>query len=107
MTPDVAEEWVRSKDCSKSTMIQWINVPRAATKGGKLSPDELTWPLVSEPGLRTASWLRLDEFDAALRHRNLNLAELHVGYAIVRNAMSLVAERRGIERVRLVVWFDD
>jgi hypothetical protein len=36
VTPDVAEEWVRSKDCSKSTMIQWINVPRQRLKGGKL-----------------------------------------------------------------------
>lgn len=105
VSPEVAEEWVQSKGSDQSTAVQWFNVPIKHLKKDQLPPDELTWPVVSEPGFHTASWLRLDEFDFALRHHNLDLAELPVEFAIVRSAMSLVVERRGTDRVRLVVWF--
>lgn len=103
VSQDVADEWVRSKGSIRSTEIQDFNLPRA--KDGS-TPENLSWQVVSDPAFHTASWLTLEEFDASLRHHDLNLAELPVGYAIIRSAMSLVAERRGTDRVRLIVWFD-
>jgi hypothetical protein len=90
--PDVAAAWVRDQGCHEATFLQWVNGDR-------------TWRVVSEPGLYNASCLRPDEFDAALRHHRLNLAELPAEYRIIRSAMAQLAEQYGPARVRLVVWF--
>jgi hypothetical protein len=95
VSPDVAAAWVRDQGCHEAAFLQWFN----CDPGGRL------WRVVSEPGLYNASWLRPDEFDAALRHHRLNLAELPIEYHIIRSAMAQLAERYGPARVRLVVWF--
>jgi len=91
----VAAEWLRDKGCHEAEFLQWFNC----------APEGLVWRVVSEPGLYNASWLRLDEFDAALRHHGLDLAMIPVEYRIIRMALSLFVEQHGPERVRLVVWF--
>ena len=45
----------RSKGCHEAEFFQWFNC----------GPEGRVWRVVSEPGLYNASWLRLDEFDAA------------------------------------------
>ena len=57
------------------------------------------------PGLYNASWLHLNEFDAAPEHHGLNLVALPVKYSIIRAAQSQLVEQHGPERVKLVVWF--
>ncbi|MBI1900383.1 MAG: hypothetical protein HYS13_04610 [Planctomycetia bacterium] len=93
--PHVAEEWASSQKCVRSEVLQWFNC----------QPEGIVWPVISEPGLYNASWLLLHEFDAALEHHGLQLATQPVEYTILRTAMSLLADKRGAERVRLVLWF--
>jgi hypothetical protein len=75
--------------------MQWVNC----------EPEGRVWRVVSAPGLYNASWLRIDEFDAALKHHGLNLTGLPIEYRIIRAALSQLVEERGLTRVRLVVWF--
>jgi hypothetical protein len=91
----VAAEWLRDKGCHEAEFLQWFNC----------EPEGRVWRVVSEPGLYNASWLRLDEFDAALKHHGLNLLGLPVEYRIIRVALSQLVEQHGQERVRLVIWF--
>ncbi len=95
VSPAEAEEWLESKGSHESEMIQWFN----CEPGGRV------WRVVSEPGLYNATWLRPNEFDAALRYHDLEPEELPVEYTILRHAMSLLGERNGPERVRMVLWF--
>jgi len=60
---------------------------------------------VSTPEHYNASWLRPDEFDAALKHHGLELAALPAEYRILGAAMAELAAQHGNDRVRLVVWF--
>jgi hypothetical protein len=91
----VAGEWLREKGCQEAEFLQWFNC----------EPEGRVWRVVSKPGLYNASWLRLDEFDAALKHHGLKLATMPVEYRIIRTALSLLVEEHGRERVRLIVWF--
>jgi hypothetical protein len=91
----VAAEWVRDKGCGEAEFLQWFNCV----------PENLLWPVVSVPGVYNATWLRPDEFDAALRHHGLKLARLPAVYRIIRSALALLSEQHGSERVRLVLWF--
>jgi hypothetical protein len=95
VTPTVATEWLRHKNCHEAQFFQWFNC----------GPRGRVWRVVSEPELYNASWLRLDEFAAALKHHDLKLAELPVEYRIIRSALSQLVEQHGLQRVRLVVWF--
>lgn len=95
VSTEVAERWRQEHGCHESRILQWFNC----------GPIERMWRVVSEPKLYNASGLRLDEFDAALAHHRLNLAALPVEYQIVRSAMSLLVQKHGPQRVRLVVWF--
>jgi hypothetical protein len=95
VTPAVAAEWLRDKGCHEAQFLQWFNC----------EPEGQVWRVVSEPGYYNPSWLRLDEFDAALRHHSLELSDIPVEYRIIRAALSQLVEQRSPERVRLVVWF--
>ena len=94
ISPAEAEDWLTSKGCVESQVHQWFNGKRL-------------WRAVSEPANRTATWLRLDEFDASLRHHGLELESLHPDYAALRSATDTLARRHGADRVRVVLWFDD
>lgn len=91
----VAAEWLRDRGSHEAEFFQWFN----CEPGGRV------WRVVSVPGLYNASWLRPDEFDAALRHHGLDLAALPVEYRIIRTALSQLGEQHGQDRVRLVVGF--
>jgi hypothetical protein len=95
IAPAVAAAWEQDKGCHAAEFFQWIN----CEPGGRVCR------VVSAPGLYNASWLRLDEFDAALAHRGLSLAGLPVEYRILHSALSLLVQEQGQQRVRLVVWF--
>lgn len=95
VSPSVALKWLREKKCHEAEVMQWFNCP----------PEGQIWRAVSEPGHYNASWLRLGEFDAALRHHRLKLAALPIEYRAVRTVLALLSEELGQERVRLVVWF--
>jgi hypothetical protein len=90
-----AAEWTRQKGCHEAKFLQWFNCEPA----GRL------WRVVSEPGHYNASWLRLDEFDAALEHHGLELPALPVEYRIIRGALAELMAEHSRERVRLVLWF--
>jgi hypothetical protein len=92
----VATEWLRDKGCKEANFFQWVNC----------APEGRVWRVVSEPGNYNASWLRLDEFDAALEHHGLELGGLPVEYRIIRAALSQLDEQHSRERVRLVIWFN-
>ena len=91
----VAAEWLQDQGCHEAEFLQWFN----CGPGGRV------WRVVSAPGLYNASWLRLDEFDAALEYHALDLMTLPVEYRILRAVLSLLVEQHGRERVRLVIWF--
>jgi hypothetical protein len=91
----MAAEWLRDKGCHEAEFFQWFNC----------QPEGRVWRVVSVPGLYNGSWLRLDEFDAALEHHGLALMALPVEYRILRAALAQLVEQRGQERVRLVLWF--
>ena len=95
VSPAEAAEWLRNKGCHEAEFLQWFNC----------QPEGRVWRVVSEPGLYNASWLRLVEFNAALKHHGLELVALPVEYRIIRAALSQMVEEYGSERVRLVVWF--
>lgn len=95
VSPPVAADWLRNKGCHEAEFFQWFNC----------EPQGRVWRVVSEPGLYNASWLRLDEFDAALKHRGLMVVALPVEYRIIRAALLQLTDQYGQERVRLVVWF--
>jgi len=95
ISPEVAAEWLRNGGCHEAEFLQWFNCP----------PEGRIWRVVSVPKLYNASWLSLDEFDAALEHHGLSLVRLPVEYRIVRAALSLLASDHGNARVRLVIWF--
>jgi hypothetical protein len=90
-----AGEWLRNKGCHEADFFQWFNC----------EPEGRVWRVVSVPGHYNASYLRLDEFDAALRHHGLMLVALPVEYRIIRAALAQLVDQHGSERVRLVVWF--
>jgi len=106
VTPAIADQWVREQGSELSAVIQWFNVPPNKGTRRPSGETELEWPAVSEPHYHSASWLHLDEFDAALEHHRLKLADLPLGFSIVRNAMALATERYAADRVRIVIWFD-
>ena len=91
----VADEWLREKGCHRAEFFQWFNC----------EPEGQVWPVVSEPGLYNATWLRPEEFDAALKHHGLDLATMPVEYRILRAAISMLVGQHGRQRVRLVIWF--
>ncbi len=95
VSPREAAEWLQDMRCHEAEFFQWYNC----------EPEGRVWRVVSAPGLYNASWLRLDEFDAALKHQGLALARLPIEYRILRTALSLLVEQHGQERVRLVIWF--
>jgi hypothetical protein len=95
VAPGRAEEWARQRGAVRSQVVQWFNC----------EPRDRTWQVVAEPGLYNASWLLLPEFDAAVAHHGLRLEELPAEYSIVRQALSLLGQQHGEERIRLVVWF--
>jgi hypothetical protein len=95
VSPALAAEWLRAKGCHEAEVLQWFNC----------EPEGRVWRVVSQPGLYNASWLRLDEFDAALKHHGLELAALPVEYRIIRSALAQLVEQYGPKRVRLVIWF--
>jgi hypothetical protein len=95
VAPGTAEEWARQRGVVTSEVVQWFNC----------GPRDRTWQVVAEPGLYNASWLLLPEFDVALAHHRLRLEELPAEYSIVRQALALLGQQHGEERVRLVVWF--
>jgi hypothetical protein len=90
-----AAEWLWERNCQEAEFFQRFNC----------EPEGRAWRVVSLPGLYNASWLRPDEFSAALEHHSLELATLPVEYRIIRAALSQLVEQHGTERVRLVVWF--
>jgi hypothetical protein len=90
-----ASEWLRRESSCEAEFFQWFNC----------EPEGRVWRVVSQPGLYNASWLRPDEFNAALEHHGLDLATLPVEYRILHSALSQLAEQQGSERVRLIVWF--
>lgn len=91
----VAAQWLQKEGCHEAKFVQWFNC----------EPEGRVWRVVSVPGRYNASWLLLDEFDAALKHHGLDLTMLPVEHRIIRAALSQLAERHGPARVRLVVWF--
>jgi hypothetical protein len=95
VSPQLAAEWLRNEGCHEANFVQWFNC----------GPKNRVWRVVSAPGLYNASWLRLNEFDAALKHHGLEIKALPIECRIVREAFSLLVEEHGPERVRLVVWF--
>lgn len=95
ITPVTAAEWVKRHGVAESQVVQSFNC----------GPQPRRWRVVAEPGLYNASWLSLPEFDAALSHHRLRLKELPVEYSILYQALSLLGQRHGTDRVRLVVWF--
>jgi hypothetical protein len=95
VAPGTAEQWARQRGAVTSEVIQWFNC----------GPRDRTWQVVAEPGLYNSSWLLLPEFDAALAHHGLRLEDLPVEFSIVRQALSLLGQQHGAERVRLVLWF--
>lgn len=95
VTPHRAAKWVRDGASHRGEAFQ-------QAMGGEAGRQ---WPVVSQPGLYNASWLRPDEFDAALAHHRLELTTLLVEFRIVRSALGLLAGEHGPSRVRLVVWF--
>jgi hypothetical protein len=95
ISPSVAAEWLKNKGSHGAKFFQWFNCPSEGR----------VWQVVSEPGLYNPSWLRLEEFDAALEHHRLKLPALPVQYRIIRAALSQLVEQHGRDRVRLVVWF--
>jgi hypothetical protein len=92
----IADKWIRERGVSESEVVQWFNC------GGQ---DRIIWRAIAEPGLYNASWLLLSEFDASLAHHNLRLGELPTEYSILHQALSLLVQGHGPERVRLVLWF--
>jgi hypothetical protein len=95
VSPAVAAEWLGNKGCHEARIFQWFNC----------EPEGRVWRVVSAPGLYNASWLRLSEFDAALKQHGLRLAALPVEHRISRAALSVLGDRHGLERARLVAWF--
>jgi hypothetical protein len=92
----VATDWMRNKGCAEATFFQWTNC----------EPEGRVCRVVSEPGLYNASWLRPEEFDAALKHHGLAIATLAVEYRIIiATAVAQLVEQHGRDRVRPVVWF--
>jgi hypothetical protein len=91
----VAAEWLQNQGCHAAEFLQWFNCER----GGRV------WQVVSALAHYNASWLRLDEFDAALEHHGLDLRALPVEYRILRTALAQLVEQYGRARVRLVLWF--
>ncbi len=95
VSSDVAADWVQKEHCHEAEFVQCINC----------GPEGRVWRVVSAPGHYNASWLRLDEFDSALKHHGLDLVALPVEYRIIRGALSELVKVYGLERARLVVWF--
>jgi hypothetical protein len=93
--PAVAESWLREKGSHEAEFFQWYNCPAEGRR----------WRVISDPVNYNASWLKLDEFDAALAHHNLNLADIPIEYRVIRTAFSQLVEKYGSDRVRFVIWF--
>ncbi len=96
VSQQTADKWIREGGVGESKVVQWFNCGER---------DRIIWKVVAEPGLYNASWLLLSEFDASLTHHNLRLTELPTEYNILYQALSLLGQRHGPERVRLVLWF--
>jgi hypothetical protein len=95
VTSAEAHEWLEKKGCHEAKFLQWFNC----------EPEGKIWRVVSEANLYNATWLHIEEFDASLAHHELNIAALPIEYRVIRSALSLLGEKYGNERVRLVIWF--
>lgn len=92
---DVAAEWIKSSSSVQATVHQWFN----CNSNGQ------TWSVVSNPGLRAASWLTLDEFDKSLELQRILLKDCDATFRVFRSTFAAAVDEFGTNRVRIVVWF--